>query len=75
MPRKVVSYVETAALVGELRGYPARVAFHLYLHFVGASMLDGVVEGLLSDAVDVLSCFQRGFRPLAEGGCDLDPVP
>ena len=75
MPRKVVSYVETAAVVGELRGYPDRVAFHFYLHFVSASILDGVVKGLLSDAVDVLSCFQRGFRLLAEGGCDLDPVP
>ena len=75
MPRKVVSYVETAAVVGELRGYPARVAFHLYLHFVGASMLDGVVEGLLGDAVVGIFCFQRNFRLLAEGGCDLDPVP
>ena len=75
MSGKVVTYVEPDAIIRKVQGHLVRGALHPYLYFIRTGVLDGVVEGLLGDAVDGLFRFQRGLRLLVECGFDLDTMP
>src|SRR5215212_12124050 len=66
--------VEANAIIGDFEIYPFKITFHLYLYVARASVLDGVVEGLLGYAVDGLLDLRRGLRLVAESGLNLDLV-
>jgi hypothetical protein len=71
---EVASRLEADAIVYYLEGYLLWGALHLYLHVAGPSVLDGVVEGFLGDAVNGLLHLERSLRLVAEGGHNIDPV-
>src|SRR5258708_27143854 len=71
MPGKGAKRINSAAIISDLQDDRLSRPAKPHVHLAGTGMLDGIVQGLLCDAVEFLFDLEPTARILAQ--VDLDP--